>query len=87
MAKPPLRVGLIGTGFMGKAHIFGYTTAARVFDLPRDIVLDTVADITDEAARAAATRYGFEKATSDWRTIVADPNIDVVNITAPNGAC
>jgi predicted dehydrogenase len=84
MAKPPLRVGLIGTGFMGKAHIFGYTTAARVFDLPRNIVLDTVADITDEAARAAATRYGFEKATSDWRTIIEDPNIDVVNITAPN---
>ena len=33
MAKPQLRVGLIGTGFMGKAHVFGYATAARVFDL------------------------------------------------------
>lgn len=84
MAKPALRVGLIGTGFMGKAHIFGYTTAARVFDLPCEIILHTVADITDASARAAATRYGFRNSTSDWRTIIHDPEIDVVNITAPN---
>ena len=34
MTKPKLRIGLIGSGFMGKAHAFGYSTAARVFDLP-----------------------------------------------------
>jgi hypothetical protein len=33
-SKPRLKVGLIGTGFMGKAHAFGFTNAARVFDLP-----------------------------------------------------
>ena len=32
--KPALRIGLIGTGFMGKAHVFGYATAEKVFDLP-----------------------------------------------------
>lgn len=84
MAKPPLRVGLIGTGFMGKAHVFGYATATRVFDLPFDVALHTVADITDDAAKAAAAQFGFANATSDWRTIIADPEIDVVNITAPN---
>lgn len=84
MARKPLRVGLIGTGFMGKAHVFGYATAARVFDLPFDIVFHTVADITEEAANRAAAQFGFAHATADWRTIVADPEIDVVHVTAPN---
>lgn len=84
MPKPPLRVGLIGTGFMGKAHAFGYGTATRVFDLPCDIVLHTVADITEDAAARAARQFGFAHWTGDWRTIIDDAEIDVVNITAPN---
>ena len=84
MTKPKLRIGLIGSGFMGKAHAFGYTTATRVFDLPFDLELRTIADISDEAATKAAVALGFSRATSDWRSLVADPDIDVVNITAPN---
>ena len=84
MRKPPLRVGLIGTGFMGKAHVFGYSTAARVFDLPYDIILQTVADIAEDSAARAARQFGFAQSTGDWRTIIDDPEIDVVNITAPN---
>jgi predicted dehydrogenase len=84
MTKPKLRIGLIGSGFMGKAHAFGYTTAARVFDLPYEVELRTLADINDEAATKAAAALGFSHATSDWRELAADPDIDVVNITAPN---
>ena len=47
MTKPKLRIGLIGTGFMGKAHAFGFTSAPRAFELPCDLELPTVADITD----------------------------------------
>jgi predicted dehydrogenase len=84
MTKPKLRVGLIGSGFMGKAHAFGYTTATRVFDLPCEVELHTLADVNDEAATKAAAALGFARATSDWRALAADPDIDVVNITAPN---
>jgi predicted dehydrogenase len=84
MSKPRLRIGLIGSGFMGKAHVFGYTTAARVFDLPFEPELHTLADITDDAAERAAAGLGFARATSDWHSLVADPEIDVVSITAPN---
>jgi predicted dehydrogenase len=84
MTKPRLRIGLIGTGFMGKAHVFGFTSAPRVFELPYDLELHTVADITDTAAERARVTLGFAKATSDWRTIIADPEIDLVSITAPN---
>ena len=84
MTKPKLRIGLIGSGFMGKAHAFGYTTAAGVFDLPFELALRTIADINDEAAAKAAAALGFSRATSDWRSLIAHPDIDVVSITAPN---
>ena len=84
MTKPELRIGLIGTGFMGKAHAFGFASAPRVFDLPYDLVLHTVADVTPEAAARAAAAFGFAEATTDWRSLVANPQIDVVDITAPN---
>ncbi len=84
MKKRELRVGLIGTGFMGQAHVFGYATAEKVFDLPVRFVMDTVADVTDDAANSAARRFGFETATTDWRQIIDNPAIDIVNITAPN---
>lgn len=84
MTKPKLRIGLIGTGFMGKAHVFGFTSAPRVFELPFDLELHTVADITDAAAERARRTLGFAHATSDWRTIMANPEIDLVSITAPN---
>src|ERR1700749_316013 len=84
MTKPKLRIGLIGSGFMGKAHAFGYTTAARVFDLPYELELRTLADVNDETAGKAAAALGFARATSDWRSLAADPEIDVINITAPN---
>ena len=84
MTKPKLCIGLIGSGFMGKAHAFGYTTAARVFDLPYELEMRTIADINDEAAAKAAAALGFSGATSSWRSLVDDPEINVVNITAPN---
>ena len=83
-SKPKLNVGLIGTGFMGKAHAFGFASAARTFDLSVEAALHTVADINEEAAHAAARAYGFSKANVDWLDIVNDPDIDIVSITAPN---
>ncbi|MXN63992.1 gfo/Idh/MocA family oxidoreductase [Stappia sp. GBMRC 2046] len=82
--KPSLGIGLIGTGFMGKAHVFGYVSAERVFELPFNFILRTVADISTVAAQGAASRFGFARSTPDWRTIVDDPEIDIVSITAPN---
>ena len=82
--KPRLRIGLIGAGFMGKAHSLGFATAPRAFELPMDIELHTVADITEDAAAAAAEKFGFAHWTGDWRTMVRDPQIDVIDIVAPN---
>ena len=82
--KPKLKVGLIGTGFMGKTHAFGFGNAARVFDLPIEAELHAVADINEGAAQAAARAFGFTNHTLDWTDIIADPEVDIVSITAPN---
>ncbi|WP_334174766.1 Gfo/Idh/MocA family oxidoreductase [Pseudoxanthobacter sp.] len=82
--KKQLNIGLIGTGFMGKTHTFGFASAAKVFDLPFCLCLHTVADVSDEAAAQAAAAFGFRHWSGDWRTLIADPDIDVIDITAPN---
>jgi len=82
--KPKLRIGLIGTGFMGTAHVFGFACAPKIFELPMEIELHAVADVTEAGATRAASRYGFLKATGQWRHLIEDPDIDVIDITAPN---
>jgi predicted dehydrogenase len=82
--KPQLKIGLIGTGFMGKTHVFGFAAAERVFDLPYELILHTVADQTEALAAQAARTLGFARSSGDWRRLVEDPDIDVIDITAPN---
>jgi predicted dehydrogenase len=81
---PALGVGLIGTGFMGKCHALAWTSVAAVFgDVPRPRLV-TLAEAHHELAARHAAAFGFERATGDWRTLVGDPEVDVVSITAPN---
>jgi predicted dehydrogenase len=78
-------IGLIGAGWMGKAHTVAYRNVPLVFGpepaIPR---LEMIADINPEWARAAAESLGFARWTADWRTLIDDPQVDVVDITTPN---
>ena len=82
--KPILSIGLIGSGFMGKAHVFGFATAQQVFNIPAKLNLHTLADINKQAAKAAADKFGFTNSTDNWRELVQNPEIDIIDITAPN---
>ena len=82
--KPRLSIGLIGSGFMGKAHVFGMTIAQKVFDLAVEIHLHTLADVDAATASAAADDFGFAHSTANWREMTENPDIDVIHITAPN---
>ncbi len=83
-ARETLGLGLIGSGFMGKAHVFGFATAQRVFDLPFAIAFACIAEQTADLAEAARASLGFARATDNWRDLLDDPAIDIVDITAPN---
>jgi len=66
-----LKVGLIGAGFMGKAHVVGYSNMPKFFwPAPAVPVLDTVCDIVPSIAADAKDRFGFEKACTDWHDVV-----------------
>ena len=79
-----LGLGLIGSGFMGKTHVFGFATAERVFDLPYQIAFECIADRNDAVAETARESFGFARATGNWRDLLDDPAIDLIDITAPN---
>ena len=82
--RKELKFGLIGSGFMGRTHAFGVTLANRVFDLPFRLKLTKIADASSELAKKAATEMGFDDYTGNWRDLIDDPEIDVINVTSPN---
>jgi len=74
-----IRTAVIGTGFMGRAHLEALRRVENV-----DVV--EVAATSLEKARAAAAGYNVLNATGDWRDVIHDPSIDAVHITTPNDA-
>lgn len=80
-----LNVGLIGAGFMGKAHVVAYSNLPKFFwPAPAVPVLKTICDIEESIASDAKERFGFEQYTTDWKEIVNDPDIDIVSVCTPN---
>ena len=80
-----LRVGLIGTGYMGRSHAAAFVGAPAVFgQAPARPALEMVADVSEDLASHAAAELGFRRWTADWHELVADPDVDVVAITTPN---
>jgi len=78
-------IGLIGAGFMGKAHSMAYASMPMFFwPSPAVPCRKMVADVTKEAAKDAAARYGFEASTDDWKALVSSKEIDIVDISTPN---
>jgi predicted dehydrogenase len=83
---PPLRVAMIGYSFMGAAHSQAWRTAPRFFDLPLDVVMDTVVGRNAEAVTAAASKLGWARAETDWRRVIERDDIDLIDICAPGRA-
>ena len=80
-----LNVAMIGGGFMGKAHALAYAAMPMFFwPAPLIPVRKVLVDINPAAAEIGRQRFGFEEASSDWRAVVARPDIDLVDIVTPN---
>lgn len=78
-----LNIAIIGYKFMGKAHSNAWLQAARFFNLPMDIVLKVACGRNEEQVASFAKNWGWEEVETDWRKVVARPDIDVLDISLP----
>ncbi|WP_250897310.1 Gfo/Idh/MocA family protein [Curtobacterium flaccumfaciens] len=81
-----LRVAMVGHGFMGAAHSQAWRTAPRFFDLGAEPEMAVVVGRDPERTEAARQQYGWQAASTDWRAVVADPDIDVVDVVSPGSS-
>lgn len=80
-----MNIGLIGAGFMAKAHSIAYAGMPMFFwPAPAIPVKKIIADVDAALAKESMEKFAFETFTTDWRDIVNDPHIDVVDICTPN---
>jgi len=76
-------IGIIGGGYMGKAHAVAMQAVGAVFDTTLRPRLEMVAASSDVTAARYAKSFGFARSTGDWRKLVADPRVEAVVIASP----
>ena len=80
---PEIGIGIVGGGYMGKAHAVAYASVGAQFETRLRPRLAVVAATTPESAERYRAAYGFARATADWRNLVADPAVGAVVIASP----
>jgi predicted dehydrogenase len=76
-------VGIVGGGYMGKAHAVAMSAVAAVFDTALRPRLEIVCTTTPQGAADKARQFGFARSTAEWRQLVADPKVEAVVIASP----
>lgn len=84
MSKKPLNIGLVGYGFMGRAHSNAYKRVNDFFDLEYRPVLKAICGRDAGNAKAFAEKWGYESHETDWKKLVARKDIDAIDICTPN---
>ena len=83
MSKP-LNIGMIGYGFMGRAHSNAYNRVSNFFDLEYHPVLKAACARSADQIKAFADKWGYESTETDWRKLLERKDIDAVDICVPN---
>ncbi len=76
-------IGIVGAGYMGKAHAVAMSAVGAVFDTALRPALEVIATTSAEGAREKARAYGFKRGVADWRELVAAPEVGAVVIASP----
>jgi predicted dehydrogenase len=84
MVKKRLNVGMVGYGFMGRTHSNAFSQVSHFFDVPFQPVLKAICARNADKARAFADQWGYESSVTDWRKLVADKDIDLIDVASPN---
>ena len=76
-------IGIVGGGYMGKAHAVAMASVAAIFDTDLRPSLEMICTTTEAGAAEKARQFGFKRSTSDWRQLVNDPAVQAVVIASP----
>ena len=76
-------IGVVGGGYMGKAHSVAMAAVGAVFDTALRPRLEMICATSDASAERYRAAYGFARGTADWRVLVADPRVEAVVIASP----
>ena len=76
-------IGIVGGGYMGKAHAVAMQTVGAVFATTLRPHLEMICTTSPDGAAAKARQFGFARSTGDWRVLVADPAVEAVVIASP----
>ena len=76
-------IGLIGGGYMGKAHAVALSAVGALFDTALRPRLEVIAASTPASADRYRAAYGFARAATNWQALVADPRVEAVVIASP----
>ncbi len=79
-----LKVGLVGTGFMGRTHSNAYRQAQRFFPEETGAELVAVCSRDETKARDFAAQWGFRSHETDWRRLIERDDINLIDIASPN---
>src|SRR5277367_4366838 len=82
--QKPLNVGLVGYGFMGRAHSNAYRSVNQFFDLAYRPILKAVCARSADKAKAFAEQWGYESVETDWRRLIERKDIDLIDVCTPN---
>lgn len=82
-SRKEVRIGLIGGGWMGRAHTTSFHNAGMIFgdQLP---VFEVVSDVNEELAAKFAKANGYRRYTDNWKAVASDPDVDLVDVATPN---
>ena len=86
MAKKPLRIGLIGYGFMGRAHSNAFAQVNHFFPLEHQVTLQAVCARDETKLKEFAGKWGYASIETDWKKLIARDDIDVIDIATPNNS-
>ena len=84
MPKKALNIGMVGYGFMGRAHSNAYRKVGNFFDLDYQPVLKAACGRTRAKTEEFAARWGYETVETDWKKLIARKDIDAIDICVPN---
>src|SRR5579864_8369042 len=84
MAKPPLSIGVVGYGFMGRTHSNAFRRVQNFFEVPYEPILKAICGRNRARAEAFQQIWGYDSVETDWRKLVERKDIDVIDIASPN---